>query len=81
MVANEVSVNVKANIASIVTTSKADYYVWKMYNLQTIETPKKAKNKGWNQTFCWCKNARNFNQSSKPWINFNQHFRYFILFI
>ena len=44
MVANEVSVNVKANIASIVTTSKADYYVWKMYNLQTIETPKKAKN-------------------------------------
>ena len=31
-------------------TSQFSYYVWKMHNLQIIETPKKAKN---------------FNQSSK----------------
>ena len=44
MVANEVSVKVKPKIPSIMTTSQVSYYVWKMHSLQTIKTPKKAKN-------------------------------------
>ena len=48
-------------------TSQVSYCVSKMHNLQTIETPKKAKTikGGVNVTFSSCKNAKNFNQSSK----------------
>ena len=43
MVTKEVSVMQKPKISSSMTTSQLSEYVWKMYNLQTIETQKKLK--------------------------------------
>ena len=43
MVAKEVSDNIKIKNFSNMITAQVSYYVWKMHNLQTIDTPKKAK--------------------------------------
>ena len=43
MVAKEVSNNIKIKNTSNMITAQVSYNVWKMHNLQTIDTPKKAK--------------------------------------